>query len=197
MASATIVKKIIDIGDPQYESNLYAVELEDGQGFQIKAGNLSNNYAIIVKTRIGTTLEEIAEIIEGCFNKKSNFFKEVSNYFECNKLIQLKYDNVSLMIYPKDVLAERIVNAWNRNKKRLSEGIYFIIGVRKLRKLGEFDGTCLVLASTEESAINKVKKRFPMSEYVCIGKYNKKDNTFLLKNAQSYLKLNEMYKIED
>lgn len=196
MATATIVKAITNIGDPKQECNLYTVELEDGQKFKVMPGNLEDNYAVIVKAYSGTPLVEIAEIVAGCFTSKSNFFTIISQCFKCDRTIKLEYNHVSVLVYHNKVNAESIVRAWKKNEKRLYEGIYYIIGVRKLRPKGKYDGICMVLASSEEGAIRKAKRGYQSCECVCFGKYNKKDNTFTLKNADKHLEFEKMCKIE-
>lgn len=196
MATATIIKKIRDVGDPQYESNLYYVQLEDGRTFNIKAGGWEEDYAVIVRTYFEVTFQEIAEIIEGCFVKESNFFEKVSEYFKCNNFIILDYNHTSVWIDSTSSSAKEIISNWKDNQSLYYNGIYYVIGVRKLRTNNEYDGTCLVLASSEESAINKVERKCGSCQCTCFGTYNRKEDTFLLKDAKHYLKLDFMNKIE-
>lgn len=198
MAPAIIVKNIRDIGDYEYERVLYEVTTEDGRKFKVKPENTwphkaktedtANGADICLKGYADTSLNDLAEIAEGCFMKESNFFKEIAKNFKCTETIRVEYNGTSVAVNQEFSSAYTTIRNFKRKQKLLDRGIYYLIGSQsRINGIMRIWETWLVLASNEESAIRKVLKNAkPYAFLIYIGKYNKNTNTFLLKNASEY-----------
>ena len=83
-------------------------------------------------------------------------------------------------------------------EKLLSRGVYYIIEVKNHNSRKKKGELCLVLATSEKAALNKIKRSNCYKDSIeCIGIYNKKENTLLLKNADKILDVSKLNLIED
>ena len=83
-------------------------------------------------------------------------------------------------------------------EKLLKRGVYYIVEANGASLSKNKKVLYLILATSEKAAINKMKRGEQRKfQFECIGIYNKKDNTLLLKNADHILDFSKYSVIED
>ena len=178
--------------------DIYRIFTDAGESFFIKASGKEDQYSVIIsRDSEETSLEELAEIIEGCFKPESNFFETAKKILvlRCERKIKLVYELTSVLISDNDATAENIIKKWNRKEKRRLKEAYYIITGRKFAPPIRVDSYCKVRACSEMGAIKKVQKKFDWCDCVCLGVYNSEEDALLLKNASKYIDFKKMHVI--
>ncbi len=77
-----------------------------------------DNGIVTVGPTTGCTLNDFAEILEGCFNEKSNFGTEVMKAYNCDENttftgIRFKFNNVTVTVTKENANKDAILKEWH------------------------------------------------------------------------------------
>lgn len=106
------------------EDNLCIFRANRGYPLVIKSCDKGNVTLFIPS---GTSIRYLSEILEGCFNEKSNFVKQVSNFYDCPKLEQVNFvfNGIDMTVTKEN--ANKVFHIWQekfkvkRNKETISK----------------------------------------------------------------------------
>ena len=124
MAQATLVRfERVSIRDNKTRE--FKVE-SPGKIKTINVGSYSHGWATIVPSPI-CYIEDLAELVEGCFLNGSNFKKEVMRVFEYNSRfygIEFYFNGIHIMVNNMNFQKEKIIATYNeaiKNRKQTAK----------------------------------------------------------------------------
>ncbi len=88
-----------------------------------------NNGIVNLYISKGTSIRYLSDVLEGCFNEKSNFIRQLSNFFDISTLQQINFVFNGIEVSVTEENADRVFYVWQdslktkQNKEKISQTI--------------------------------------------------------------------------